>query len=533
MNTNSSRAHRYSSNPINSYLFMSATTDIIDCLDENLSPEATYRRILSIHETHNGSNILYPPNRNIKIAFDASGDTSINLNNETDFNNCTFEITGSFNNPGTKQPFLFSVLGNSFGSIFIDKREIDSGDFSKTVDFPEGLCLLKIEDQSPFTIYHPATNLPSLKFRSDILLVDDKRAINRVIAPYDNSESIPIATYKQIGTSNPIVIKNVTIIRTASLTRKCHVLQIQRKNDIHLENIQVETLPPSSGSIFTGDSCISISDSTNVTLKDIEINGTYSQTNQFGYGLNFTNIWNLHLENIVATDSNWGVTCGYNLNHVTLKDCHLNRLDLHLYGRDFYCEGCTFENTNAAALSASRHNINRFGGLFGYVRYKACVFEGFTPLRIDWEFQLYTPFDLIFESCTIKLKSDMLYLIEPGNLNPSEDHFRQSLNKIYWPNISMEECQFVLPENTASNIEIPLFYLRNTPDLDLHIEGLYCLRFHNMKSNKQVKMIFCNYPVLTANTVYTRRTEKQGNTMTFFAEDLGFPNDFVIVQTSI
>lgn len=28
-------------------------------------------------------------------------------------------------------------------------------------------------------------------------------------------------------------------------------------------------------------------------------------------------------------------------------------------------------------------------------------------------------------------------------------------------------------------------------------------------------------------------TEKQGNTMTFFAEDLGFPNDFVIVQTSI
>ena len=249
--------------------------------------------------------------------------------------------------------------------------------------------------------------------------------------PYGNEGmSVPECRYVEAD-SKKKKIRNLTFIRTADSQYKTLLISIENINNIELSNIQCFT--PEDKTKY-GDAIISVKGSTNVTYRNIYIEGMYTQSDKYGYGLTMNNVWNVKLYNVRGNVSQ-GLICNSNINHSYLKSCDINRYDIHCYGRDAVLEDCTFRGMYFPVSS-----------FYGRIIFKRCSFVKAQPVWLRADYNAYTPFDIELYDCSwypVKGKNAICYT---GMLNKLVSR-REELREKCWPSIKIRGLDVYPPDD--------------------------------------------------------------------------------------
>ena len=321
------------------------------------------------------------------------------------------------------------------------------------------VCLIIIEDEEPWVKNRIGYDYGQT--RKDILLVKDGQIKNNVVSSYGTANSRPKFSRCYID-KNVKQIKNLTLNRDTSSTYKTKVLSIENQNEVELQNVIINT--PSAGNLY-GDAAISITNCTNVRVKDVTINGTYSQKNKYGYGISMNNVWNVTFDHLIGR-GNWGVFGNNNVNTAYLENCDINRFDIHCYGRDVTFKNCTFRNL-----------YNQFSSVYGKISFDHCQFVDFLPVLFESSYNAYTGFDLFFKDCIWQLKQGHRYLIQAGNPF-GKDNEREELKEKSWPNLFVSNMKVIVPETVD---ELYLYGCRTKPRTDVKIGYINNVKVNNMR----------------------------------------------------
>ena len=358
---------------------------------------------------------------NIEIPADAQ---PIPLNNGCDFSGLVLNVT----NNNKKGMYLFTLIQPT-DTIHISKEQVDSGDFSEIsrIDTTSYLLILKddsiwVDKRQGYAYGHT---------RKDILLLDNKHAVNRPIMPYNTPETQLSASICP-ATRDIKVISNITINRHAGDSAKTYCFDVQNQFNVELYNITINT--PENN--FYADAAIRINNSANIRISNVTINGTYSQSNHYGYGIAMDNVWRSRIVHLRAR-ANWGIFGNNNINDVQLDSCDLNRYDIHCYGRDVYMRNCVFSNL-----------YNQFSSVYGSVIFENCTFNNHIPVLIESSYNAYTPFDLYFYDCTFRINSKRNYLVDGRDLTNTRNS-RPEVKSKNLPNISMSRPTFILTDDVS------------------------------------------------------------------------------------
>ncbi len=390
-----------------------------------------YNCLLACHKDaiKKNASISYAGIRFIDIEIPANAE-SIPLPNEVDFAGVKLNVVNN-----QKNIFLF-VSTESTSNIQVSAKEIDSGRFTDNPALSTGRILLILNDEKPWV-----ENRKGYDFgvtRRDVLYVENGVAQNSVTYPYDNKNSKPKAVYVKIGAKK--AYKNLVFNRDARSTKMTHLISVRNSYDVSLSGITLNT--PQDNSLYA-DVAIKFINSANVRISDITINGTYSQTGKFGYGISLENVAMFTGELIYAR-ARWGVFGTNNVNGATLRDCDINRFDIHCYGRDVRCYNCKFTDL-----------YNQFSSVFGEVYFEKCTFTNFTPALIESSYNAYTPFDLTFTNCTFNLSGKNNRILTLMSLE-EEHNSRPELSRKALPNITIKNCTVNLADDVKE------WYIVNT-----------------------------------------------------------------------
>lgn len=348
--------------------------------------------------------------------------SSIPLGPTNDFADVVFNVTNK-----SKEVYLFSYVNKSI-IIEVLGKDIDGGRFLDSPRLCAGTVLLSIEDKNPWV-----ENRQSYSYghqRKDILLIKNGRAENQVVMPYDNGQSDPICKY--YTPEYPYLqLSGLTLNRTSESTSKTYLCNIVGVDDVIIKNVVINT--PQSD--LTGDAAINIVDCTNVDLNNITINGTYSLSNRFGYGISMNNIWNFHANKLSAT-GNWGIFGNNNINTALIENSEINRFDIHCYGRDI-----SFKKVSFFKL------YNQFSSTYGTISFDECRFNHFIPVLYETSYNAYVPHSIIFNRCDFYLDAKRNYLISAGRLD-SRVNSRIELSRKSWPNVTINKMNVYREDET-------------------------------------------------------------------------------------
>lgn len=396
-------------------------------LKESNSPLENFYVLYNAHveATKTNSKVSYNGITSISVEIPADK-TKIPLTAETDFAGVTINVV---NNVGTS--WLFEAIASD-KRIMIPASVVDKGDFSAIPHLSNGLYQLSLIDTRRWT---ERLGYNDNFIRKDILFIRNGRAENRPVADYNTSETKLECYYCEVS-EQPIIVKNLTIVRDAKSTKITQAFRFVHQNNVQVENVTVKT-PTST---MVSDQVITIFDCTNVSLKNVRIEGTYSSKSKAGYGIFMNNVWNSKFENLYG-HGEWGVFGTFNLQDVFLKDCDINRFDIHCYGKNVKSEGCKFSSL-----------YNQYASVYGVVVFKNCTFDDFIPVLIEDSYNAYTPFDVEFEGCTFNIKKGDSYFITLRGLKPIKNK-RQELQQRALPNVRIKDCKINLPEG-ESDFEI-------------------------------------------------------------------------------
>lgn len=345
---------------------------------------------------------------------------TIPLTDNVDFGGVTLIVKNQ-----VKDCYLYTMTA-PLAEVKISGEEIDKGDFKNNRVLRSGVSLLVVEDGEPWC---ERRGYVSKVIRKDAMVVRNGVSTNLPVLSYSSEVSKPIGQYRSIGLQNKL-IKNLNFVRTNSSTYITNCIKIENQYNIDISNITITT---PCDSIKYGDKAIHIENSVDVNLNDIHIYGTYSQKRQYGYGISLMNIYDLKVNRMFAR-SNWGVFGTHCINKVRLKDCDINRFDIHCYGKDVKAIGCSFS-----------HLYNQFSSIYGTIVFDKCTFEDFVPVLIESSYNAYTPFNLIWKNCTFYLDAKHNFLMTlfgvPNGYNNRPELHRKSL-----PNITISNCKVILDD---------------------------------------------------------------------------------------
>jgi hypothetical protein len=382
-----------------------------------------------------------------------------------------------------KTRYLFSMTDTLWQSIELPAVAVDSGNFTTNPLLSEGTWMLLIEDEQPWVSNRSGHSYGAI--RKDILLARDGQAQNRPVAPY-STDSTRMNVRAHRTDEGLKTITDLTITRDTTSTSKTFCFSIIGINNLKISKLSINT--PDTKNLYA-DAAINIENCTNITLEDVTIEGTYSRTNNYGYGIQMNNVWNSRFIRLTA-HANWGIFGTNNLNNTTLRDCDINRFDIHCYGRDVFLYNCKFSKL-----------YNQFSSVFGSVRFEECQFTEFIPVLFEPSYNAYTPFDLTFKNCVFNAFSSRNYLISAGQLD-NIINSRPELAQKCWPNINIQNLIVNVP-NTVSKIilfntkkaiqGIPVHHIAN-----IKIDGLH---FHYSDSAHLADFVISSTPVKTVKSI--------------------------------
>ncbi len=383
----------------------------------------SYRILEKAHKdaVAKGCYVSYKGVKKIDIAI-PNGATSIPLTEYTDFSGVTINVLNNNNDIS-----LFIKSTQSEGKANLAKHTIDKGDFTNIPFLNKGKIILSIKDENKWVDKRIGYSYGHT--RKDILLIENGHAVNRVVMPYDNAQSKPHCTYYE-ASEKPTVIKNLILNRNPKSKAKTFFVKITGCDNVLLDNITITTTPNDS---IIEDKIIQITDCTNVKMRKIRINQTYSMKDKYGYGIAMDNVWKFEAESLYA-DGNWGVFGTRNINTVMIKYSEINRFDIHCYGKEV-----TFENT------IFRNWYNKFSSVYGNISYHKCHFINFIPYHTDYSYNAYVPLNLSFDDCVWDVTSRYNCLIYMGYAN-DRINARPELVRKCWPNVHINNMKVNMSE---------------------------------------------------------------------------------------
>ena len=371
---------------------------------------------------------------------------------------------------------LFS-MERTAKEIIISKQSVCRGKFWGIKELRCGHKLLIIEDKIPWVKNRKGHNYGAI--RRDILFLKHGKAQNESIQPYSTDVSAPVTKYYDID-NNKKIIENLHFIRDSKSQYITKLVSITGENNVTICNIIIDT-PPSE---MSGDRIIVINNSANVLMKDISINGTYSQVDKYGYGISMDNVWNTRFIRIKAR-ANWGVFGNNNINTVMIDDSDINRFDIHCYGKDVYCKNTIF-----------RDLYNQLSSFYGTLQFEGCSFQGFVPVLFEPSYAAYTHFELVFKDCAINVDSRRPYLVMAGRIEISEDA-REEINEVKWPNVKMSNVVISADKPVK---DYSIFYVSgNSVD---SVGGIDYIEMNNISFKGNIRQwLFSNKRVNTTNNI--------------------------------
>ena len=428
------------------------------------------------HAVATGANVSYAGIESLTIEVPSEA-APIPLTRNSDFGGLTLTVKNY-----SKSKYLFSLTDTLWNHIELDPKVADNGNFSEVEELRVGVHQVVLEDLHPWVDNRIGYGYGAM--RKDILLVRDGRAVNRPISPY-STDSTQLAAKFHFTDEALKTISELTIIRDTSSTAKTYCFYIDGINNLKISRVTIYTLDTKN---MYADNAIHIVNSTNVTLQDVLIEGTYSRTNNYGYGILMNNVWNSTFLQLIA-HANWGIFGTNNLSNTTLRNCDINRFDIHCYGRDVYIYNCMFSKL-----------YNQFSSVFGTVLFEGCHFSNFIPVLIETSYNAYTPFDLTFKNCTFDAYSLRNYLISIGKVD-KQLNSRPELTQKCWPNIQIQNMTVNVKENLSKVI---LFYPKgqasNSVDYisNVKINGL---QFTYSDTSTLSNFVISNTPVTSKKTI--------------------------------
>lgn len=402
---------------------------------------------------------------------------SIPLTSDNDFSNIVLNV---LNNQA--DIYLFSLVQKP-QSITVSKNEIDQGVFRGNTILSKGRHLLSISDQKPWVENRSGYSYGHT--RKDILLIENGRASNKTVMPYNNSDSQPTCLVYSLPYSG-VSFNNVTLNRVSGSSKKTYLCNIVGVDNLSLVNVKILT-PEST---LTSDSAIRIADCTNIVFEDVIIEGTYSRKDYSGYGVSLNNVWNFYALRMKGR-GNWGVFGNNNVNKAMLEQSEINRFDVHCYGRDIAFRDTQFFDC-----------YNQFSSVFGEISFQNCVFTDFIPVLYERSYNAYVGHDVSFTDCTFHLTKSKNYLISAGRL-ANVTNARKELSAKCWPNVSIENMTVIVDDDAK---EMHIF--RATKDIGFSSEIGYLssvsikgLVFNYNTHRKPVTLNVSNEDVNTRNAV--------------------------------
>jgi len=388
-----------------------------------------YRILYDCHKmaVEKGYNISYRGIDELEIEI-PQGAASIPLTCQTDFAGVKIKVMNR-----AQSMYLFK-LTQTLQNVTVSAKEIDYSNFKTNSKLNNDRFLLIIKDRTPWV-----NNRKGYSYgvnRMDIMIVNKGTSKTKPIQPYNNEASNPECQFCSIPNTH-IAFRNIFFERTNNSTKMTYLVSIENQAYVTLSKVSVKT--PEGHNMF-GDAAISVTNVANLTMRDIEINGTYSQKNKYGYGVCLNNIMNLRIDNMRGY-AEWGVFGNNNINCAKLSNCNINRFDIHCYGRDVSFSHCNFENL-----------YNQFSSFYGKMTFTHCTFKNFTPVLIESSYNAYTPFDIIWKDCVFNLDSMHNCLLNLMELT-SDRNPRREVNRKCIPNIYINKCIInALPELKTWNI---------------------------------------------------------------------------------
>lgn len=383
-----------------------------------------------------------------------------------------------------KHHYLFSMADSIWNTIDIGPDTVDDGDFDPREEFSEGTCLIVLEDLHPWVNNRIGYSYGAM--RKDILLVRENRAVNNPISPYSTDSTDIYIKYHPTDEALK-TIANLTITRDTTATFKTYCFDIEGINNLKISNVNIYT--PDTKNMYA-DAAINIRNCTNITLEDIHIDGTYSRTNLYGYGIQMNNVWNSTFVRLSAR-ANWGIFGTNNISRATFRDCTLNRFDIHCYGRDIFFYNCTFGKL-----------YNQFSSLFGTLLFDGCRFTDFVPVLIETSYNAYTGFDLTFKDCIFDALPRRNFLVSIGKVD-NQRNSRPELAEKCWPNVTIKN----MTVNVANKVSKVVLFEPKTPissnvSVD-HISSIRIdgLKFHYADTAHLADWVICSKKVKSSRTI--------------------------------
>ncbi len=392
---------------------------------------------------------------NLEIPDDAK---SMPLTYNTDFAGVVINVR----NDSEKDITLFVLGGDQPAKeIALDASLLDSGDFRSIPEFQSGNYLLIVNDKEPWT-FREGYNYSS--YRADLIYVRDGHSLNLPVTTYTNPVAKPKYSYVPV-TTEPKTIQNVSIHRGRNEKHKTYCFNISNQNNVTIRNVHITT-PKTK---FNADGAISIGNSANCIIQDVTIDSTYSYPGGYGYAISMHNVWNTTFIRFKA-DAAWGVFGSNNVSKTTLRECDVNRFDIHCYGRDAYLVNCTFRNKQT-----------QFSSMYGEVIFDSCYFIDCIPVRIRSSYNAYTPFDIKIRNCIFDITMRHHALVNVMLLS-TEPNPRPELAPRCWPNVYVEnltvnlpfltrKLEIIEPTGTLSECKKPVDYMQH-----IEINGLRVFR---------------------------------------------------------
>lgn len=383
---------------------------------------------------------------------------SIELNGSMDFCNVVFKVTNN-----AKDLSLFSLAG-LHSPISVSKSEIDEGRFHEP-ELKRSFWVLVIKDENPWS---ERIGYDYSAYRKDVILIKRGRAKNTTCSPYNNDQSNPSCEYFRTEKRRTIV-ENLHLVRDKNCSKKTFLIKVSYQNNLLLENLSVST-PEST---LFGDGAIWIENCVDVCVNNISIDGTYSLSNQYGYGICLENVTGFVGSNIVGK-AKWGVFGNNNVNTPTLVNCDINRFDIHCYGKDVSIKDCII-----------RDLYNQFSCVFGTIVYKRCHFINATPYVDGGSYNTNVKNKFVMSDCIFDASPSSNSIINILHVR-SELNGRSALSDKYLPDVEIRN----LMVNTSAGIKDVYLYKIGALDYKGELAGgessLKEIKF-NGNSNAELK----------------------------------------------
>ena len=345
---------------------------------------------------------------------------SIPLSEYTDFKGTEFYVKNT-----EKDIYLFSLVTKS-ETINVEKQYL-----ARALTFIPVLAgkdvLLSIEDANLWVEKRSGYSYGAT--RKDLVVINNGQMQNIPIMTYNNTSSSPKCHAYPYRTNRKI-IRGIRLSRSPDSSKKTFLLKVEGQYNLSISDVTIVT--PKNA--LNADSAINIINSASVSFKNIRIEGTYSQKDKYGYGIAMNNVYDVSFDQLYAY-GDWGVFGTNNAQDIRLKKSDINRFDIHCYGRDITFKKCVFRNL-----------YNQFSSVYGTVRFVQCSFIDSVPVLLEYSYNAYTGFDLVFEKCYLKVSeaSGKNCIVNVGYLN-DEKNSRAELEEKCWPNVRIDGMQIDLP----------------------------------------------------------------------------------------